>query len=66
MISMTRLRCPICDRWFDGEQSTSIPFCSERCRQIDLSRWLNEKYALPVVRTQEVDEEEAPPEAPES
>ena len=25
-----------------------MPFCSERCRTIDLGRWLGEKYGLPV------------------
>ncbi len=24
-----------------------MPFCSERCRQIDLGRWLSEAYVLP-------------------
>lgn len=25
-----------------------MPFCSDRCRQIDLRRWLNEEIAIPV------------------
>lgn len=25
-----------------------MPFCSERCRQIDLGRWLGEEYGLPL------------------
>jgi endogenous inhibitor of DNA gyrase (YacG/DUF329 family) len=25
-----------------------FPFCSERCKTIDLGRWLNESYRLPV------------------
>ena len=25
-----------------------MPFCSNRCRQIDLRRWLDERYSLPV------------------
>jgi uncharacterized protein len=24
------------------------PFCSARCRKIDLGRWLGEKYAIPA------------------
>jgi uncharacterized protein len=33
-----------------GKPSTreSYPFCSERCRNLDLSRWLNGSYAIPV------------------
>lgn len=27
-----------------------MPFCSERCRAIDLGRWLDERYAIPVER----------------
>jgi uncharacterized protein len=33
-----------------GRPSTreSYPFCSERCRNLDLTRWLNGAYAIPV------------------
>ena len=48
---MSRVRCPICNQLFESEQAQSLPFCSERCRLIDLSRWLDEKYALPIERT---------------
>ncbi len=36
--------CPEC-----GRPSTrdSYPFCSERCRGVDLNRWLNGGYAIP-------------------
>ena len=46
---MIRVRCPICDRLM---QSTSpgewpeFPFCSARCRLIDLGRWLGESYVI--------------------
>ncbi|MCU0878640.1 MAG: DNA gyrase inhibitor YacG [Pirellulaceae bacterium] len=36
-----------------------MPFCSERCRQIDLGRWLREVYSVPVVRDPEEEEDEA-------
>jgi len=37
-------RCPIC-----GKPATeaSKPFCSERCRDVDLNRWLSDSYAIP-------------------
>ena len=37
--------CPEC-----GRPSTrdSFPFCSERCRNIDLNRWLTGRYVIPV------------------
>lgn len=39
-----------------------VPFCSQRCRQIDLARWLGERYGLPIYRDSEDDEEDSPPE----
>jgi endogenous inhibitor of DNA gyrase (YacG/DUF329 family) len=42
------LRCPTCNSEFDPEQSTAVPFCGERCRMIDLGRWLKEEQGLPV------------------
>jgi endogenous inhibitor of DNA gyrase (YacG/DUF329 family) len=39
-------RCPVCDKPFDPEQSPAMPFCSERCRWIDLGRWLDEQHGL--------------------
>jgi endogenous inhibitor of DNA gyrase (YacG/DUF329 family) len=30
-----------------------MPFCSHRCRQIDLGRWLDEGYSVPVERERE-------------
>jgi endogenous inhibitor of DNA gyrase (YacG/DUF329 family) len=50
------MRCPVCHREFDREKSTALPFCSERCRTIDLGRWLGESYSLPVVPDPEADE----------
>ena len=44
------LRCPICEKPFDPAQSRAMPFCSERCRQIDLGRWLREVYSVPIER----------------
>ncbi|NLH80029.1 MAG: DNA gyrase inhibitor YacG [Phyllobacteriaceae bacterium] len=38
--------CPICGRPASREHR---PFCSPRCRQIDLHRWLTGAYAVPVV-----------------
>jgi endogenous inhibitor of DNA gyrase (YacG/DUF329 family) len=37
-------KCPIC-----GKPATeaSKPFCSERCRDVDLNRWLSGSYVVP-------------------
>lgn len=45
---MTEVRCPTCRRLFDPERTTAMPFCSPRCKQIDLGRWLKEEYGLPI------------------
>jgi len=36
--------CPICDRQTTPEFK---PFCSQRCTDVDLGRWLDGKYAIP-------------------
>lgn len=54
---MSMLRCSICQRLFDSTKSKAMPFCSDRCRQIDLGRWLNESYSVPVERQENSDEE---------
>lgn len=52
-----RPRCPTCDMLAEpGVSDKYLPFCSERCRLIDLGRWLNEEHKLPC----EADEEEEP------
>ncbi|MGV3550627.1 DNA gyrase inhibitor YacG [Rhizobium sp.] len=48
--------CPECNRPSTRE---SYPFCSERCRNLDLSRWLTGAYAIPVADDEsKADEEE--------
>jgi endogenous inhibitor of DNA gyrase (YacG/DUF329 family) len=46
--------CPICGR--PAEDPKHRPFCSARCRQIDLSRWLGEVYRVPAAPTEPDDE----------
>ena len=50
------MQCPICKSKFEPEYSSALPFCSERCRSIDLGRWLGEEYSLPHVPDPEDDE----------
>lgn len=56
------IRCPICEKQFDPATSEAMPFCSRRCQQIDLGRWLREVYSVPVERNPD---DEEPPEHPE-
>jgi endogenous inhibitor of DNA gyrase (YacG/DUF329 family) len=47
--------CPIC-----GKPSAldRAPFCSPRCADVDLNRWLKGAYAIPAVEIDEEDESE--------
>lgn len=38
--------CPICGK---PAKSETRPFCSKRCADIDLGRWLGENYRIPAV-----------------
>lgn len=38
-----------------------MPFCSDRCRLVDLGRWLEEGYGLAVEREERVENPEAEP-----
>ena len=42
-----RVRCPTCQRELSWETAPFRPFCSERCRLIDLGAWLSEQRAIP-------------------
>ena len=41
-------RCPTCRRDLDRSETPAYPFCSERCRTIDLGNWLGEAYRIPT------------------
>jgi len=45
-MAVQRVKCPTCQREIDWSQSPFRPFCSERCRLIDLGAWLTEKHAI--------------------
>ena len=51
-------RCPICKRATDSELDKDFPFCSERCRLLDLGAWASEKYVVsdPIFDEAELDE----------
>jgi uncharacterized protein len=51
--------CPVCNAAVDLEKTPTVPFCSDRCRLIDLGRWLDEGYSVPDVKRSDEDEPEA-------
>ncbi len=42
-----RVKCPTCRREIDWSDAPFKPFCSERCRMIDLGAWLSEQHSIP-------------------
>ena len=44
--SSPKLRCPICKKEVKATGS-DLPFCSERCRTIDLGKWASGAYVIP-------------------
>lgn len=47
----TRARCPTCRKPVEtdpGTRPADYPFCSERCRLLDLHKWLEGEYRVPV------------------
>ncbi len=54
------MRCPVCGHVLPPAASAGVagagsphPFCSPRCRAIDLGRWLTESYRIPGPSVQE-------------
>lgn len=45
---MLKVTCPICGTAMPGDWTDypDYPFCSKRCRTIDLGRWLGESYRV--------------------
>ncbi len=64
-------RCPVCNKIVEGsiqkhpKEATFFPFCSKRCKLIDLGAWLDSEYKL-VSRLQTQDSDEPSGTSPES
>jgi len=39
--------CPTCRKVVAREANPRFPFCSERCRLVDLGKWIDEEYRIP-------------------
>ena len=51
------MTCPICKKEV-APGHPDFPFCSERCRLIDLGNWAADKYVIPGAPTSKPQEEE--------
>ena len=49
-------KCPMCGKVEKWEGNVFRPFCSERCRLLDLEGWLSERYRIPNGEEGESDE----------
>ncbi|HUJ81751.1 MAG TPA: DNA gyrase inhibitor YacG [Candidatus Acidoferrales bacterium] len=57
--------CPICRKPTDSETDADFPFCSERCRTLDLGNWASEKYVVSEPVFDEDGPEESTPADPD-
>jgi endogenous inhibitor of DNA gyrase (YacG/DUF329 family) len=57
-----KLPCPICGQPSGRE---TYPFCSRRCKAIDLNRWLSGSYAIPIREDEDGGGEGSPGHEPE-
>lgn len=42
-----KVKCPECKKYTEWNDNKWRPFCSERCKQIDLAAWADEDYRIP-------------------
>lgn len=42
-----KVKCPTCRKETQWENNPHRPFCSDRCRLIDLGAWTQERYRIP-------------------
>lgn len=52
------MKCPICKKPV-SKDDPNMPFCSDRCRLIDLGNWASEKYVIssPLPDPDEIEDE---------
>ncbi|HEY1333842.1 MAG TPA: DNA gyrase inhibitor YacG [Myxococcaceae bacterium] len=58
------LPCAVCKNPVEPRaRNPSFPFCSDRCRRVDLGRWFGEEYRIPS-RPADGEEPPSPPDEP--
>ena len=56
-MSDIKARCPICKHEITWNNNPYRPFCSERCKMIDLGKWATEDYKIPSDTNESSDED---------
>lgn len=46
MTKVLKVKCPECSKEFNYYSSEFRPFCSEKCKMVDLGMWLTENYTV--------------------
>ena len=54
------MKCLTCDKPIECNDNPYRPFCSERCKLIDLGCWVSEEYSVPGEQVTIPDEPELP------
>lgn len=47
MNKILTVKCPTCEKEFNYYSSEYRPFCSDKCRMVDLGHWFKESYKVP-------------------
>ncbi|MBP9673559.1 MAG: DNA gyrase inhibitor YacG [Bacteriovoracaceae bacterium] len=58
MTTVLKVKCPYCKKQFEYKSSKYRPFCSERCKMVDLGHWLEESYQIPLEKSEESEDQE--------
>lgn len=56
------MKCPICGKPVEWKDNPFRPFCSERCKLVDLGRWVSDEYSVPGPPLPQHSNENPPPE----
>ncbi|MFM8569978.1 MAG: DNA gyrase inhibitor YacG [Pirellula sp.] len=61
MASLPEIQCPTCQKFFAADiHAPSMPFCSMRCKMVDLNHWFSEEVGLPVYPSDDPEQEDEP------
>ncbi len=53
---MNKKKCPICKKPLKSKDNPFRPFCSERCKLVDLEGWLSGRYYVQGKKTTKADD----------
>lgn len=60
-----KIKCPVCRKDTTWEGNPWRPFCSERCKTIDLANWASEEYKIPGEKLEKEEDREKGEQQPE-